>query len=362
MLGIPGNDVSPAACTDLNNDGAITVTDAALMVNCYSSQAAHDQSPHLIHYHPWCDFPRGWLSTIDTVDLKVAALDLVNGYVDIHIKNPNCRVLGYEFELSGLTIQNVENLAPSLQNDISVTSSLGGVKVIGLSYLDTTLAKNTSWVPLVRVHYLALTGSQVCIAHITDVVNDQANNVVTHIVGPCITVPNTVVLDLKAFLEGPYVTGTGLMNDALRTSGLIPAGEPYTALGFPQAGGGGGEQVVPGVFDVTGANAIVDWVISAAQRREPFERGGHALCVVATRWRHRSHGWFFQRRVQRGTRKLLRCRATPEPFRGDDRFSGLLGHLANADRSACHGDRHMGRERTQDRWVGSCALGWQCRK
>ncbi|MBK7084040.1 MAG: hypothetical protein IPH53_05015 [Flavobacteriales bacterium] len=144
--------------------------------------------------------------------------------MDIHIKNPNCRVLGYEFELSGLTIQNVENLAPTLQNDISVTSSLGGMKVIGLSYLDTTLAKNTSWVPLVRVHYLALTGSQVCISHITDVANDQANNVITRIIGPCLTVPNTVVLDVKAFLEGPYVDGTGLMNDALRSAALILRG------------------------------------------------------------------------------------------------------------------------------------------
>ncbi|MBK6754926.1 MAG: hypothetical protein IPG69_15425 [Flavobacteriales bacterium] len=277
VLGIHGNDVSPAACTDLNNDGAITVTDAALMVNCYSTQDAHDQDPHMIHYHPWCDFPRGWLSTIDTVDLKVGALDLVNGYVDIHIKNPNCRVLGYEFELSGLTIQNVENLAPTLQNDISVTSSLGGMKVIGLSYLDTTLAKNTSWVPLVRVHYLALTGSQVCISHITDVANDQANNVITRIIGPCLTVPNTVVLDVKAFLEGPYVDGTGLMNDALRSAALIPSGEPYTALGFPQAGGGGGEQVVTGAFDVTGPNAIVDWVMIQ------LRSAGTPSNVVATR-------------------------------------------------------------------------------
>jgi hypothetical protein len=42
---------------------------------------------------------------------------------------------------------------------------------------------------------------------------------------------------------------------------LIPATEPYTAAGFTQAGKGGGEQVVPAVLTVSGANAIVDWIL-----------------------------------------------------------------------------------------------------
>ncbi|MBK6629036.1 MAG: hypothetical protein IPG35_15815 [Flavobacteriales bacterium] len=261
VLGIHGNDVSTTACTDLNNDGEVTVTDAALMVNCYSTQDAHDQTPHQIHYHPWCDFPRGWLSSLDTVRLAIGAFDQVNGTVDIHIRNPDCRVLGYEFELSGLTIQSVQNLVPSLQGDISVSSSLGGTKVIGLSYLDSTLAKNTSYVPLVRITYLSLTGAQICIANVTDVVNDQANNVITRVENGCVAVNNVLTLAPKAFLEGSYDTGTGLMRDELRTSALIPATEPYTALGYVQAGGGGGEQLVGGVLDVTGPNAIVDWVL-----------------------------------------------------------------------------------------------------
>lgn len=261
VQGIHGNDVSASACTDLNNDGEVTVTDAALMVNCYSTQDVHDQSPHQIHYHPWCDFPRGWVSTLDTVSLAIGAFDQVNGTVDIHIKNPDCRVLGYEFEVSGLTIQSVQNLVPSLQGDISVSSTLGGTKVIGLSYLDSTLAKSTSYVPLVRINYLSLTGSQICIAGITDIVNDQANNVITRVENGCVAVNNVLSLWPKVLLEGAYDTGTGLMRDDLRTSALIPATEPYTGLGYAQAGGGGGEQLVGGVLDVTGPNAIVDWVL-----------------------------------------------------------------------------------------------------
>ncbi|HMQ76411.1 MAG TPA: S8 family serine peptidase [Flavobacteriales bacterium] len=64
----------------------------------------------------------------------------------------------------------------------------------------------------------------------------------------------------RLFLEGPYNSSTGLMNDALRAQGLIPATEPYTALGYAYIGGGG-ETVAPAVLAVTGNNAIVDWVL-----------------------------------------------------------------------------------------------------
>jgi hypothetical protein len=69
-----------------------------------------------------------------------------------------------------------------------------------------------------------------------------------------------VAVNVKALLEGPF-DGTSMMSDNLRSAGLIPTTEPYSALGFTQAGGGGGEVVNPAVFDVTGSNAIVDWVL-----------------------------------------------------------------------------------------------------
>lgn len=72
-------------------------------------------------------------------------------------------------------------------------------------------------------------------------------------------VVNGVVLDLKAFLEGPYDPLTNMMHDSLRVRGLLPLNEPYAALGFPQVGVGG-EQVSPGTLAVTGPNAMVDWV------------------------------------------------------------------------------------------------------
>ena len=109
------------------------------------------------------------------------------------------------------------------------------------------------------MNYFELTGAQVCIASIQDIVNDGANNVVARVVDGCLNTGNAVAVDIRALLEGPY-QGAGMMGDALRAASLIPATEPYSSLGFAQAGGGG-EQMGAGVLAVTGNDAIVDWVL-----------------------------------------------------------------------------------------------------
>ncbi|HEY0976914.1 MAG TPA: choice-of-anchor tandem repeat GloVer-containing protein, partial [Flavobacteriales bacterium] len=78
-------------------------------------------------------------------------------------------------------------------------------------------------------------------------------------------VPSTdLLLDAKLFLEGPYVAAETRMTDGLRTltgANGFPLTEPFTALGFTQAGGGGGETIAASVLTATGDNAIVDWVL-----------------------------------------------------------------------------------------------------
>ena len=65
-----------------------------------------------------------------------------------------------------------------------------------------------------------------------------------------ITIVDRIYINPTIFLQGPYDTGTGLMTDELRSSGLIPLTSPYTdALTVEQS-----------VIDVTGTNAIIDWI------------------------------------------------------------------------------------------------------
>jgi hypothetical protein len=254
---ILGNDIIPTDCNDLNADGAIDVTDAALLVNCYTQRDIHNQQT-IVDYHPWCEFPRGWLSTEDQVDLKLANLDPINKTVDVLVRNSTCRVLGFEFDLSGLTIQTATILAPNLVGDFVLNTTLGGTKIIGISYIDTTLVKNTDLVPLLRINYLALTGAGICINDIVAIVNGEANPVMTAVIDGCLSVPNVAAVSPRAMLEGPFDSGTQLMRDDLRQQSLIPFTEPYTALGSPAADGG--QTVSPAVLELSGPNAVVDWV------------------------------------------------------------------------------------------------------
>jgi len=72
---------------------------------------------------------------------------------------------------------------------------------------------------------------------------------------PC---PVSVLVAPKAYLDGPYDPGTGLMHDSLRRAGLVPLEEPYLTMGYNIEGP---RTTTPEVLAITGSNAIVDWVI-----------------------------------------------------------------------------------------------------
>src|SRR5690606_12956939 len=60
-----------------------------------------------------------------------------------------------------------------------------------------------------------------------------------------------------ALLDGPYVNADDLMSDSLRTS-LMPSAQPYNTAPWDS---NGTETMSNAVRNVTGANAIVDWVL-----------------------------------------------------------------------------------------------------
>ena len=67
-------------------------------------------------------------------------------------------------------------------------------------------------------------------------------------------------LSVIAALGGPYDQATGLMTDGLRSLNMVPLTEPYTAMGFTPVGTTVPRTIPQAVLNVTGNNAIVDWV------------------------------------------------------------------------------------------------------
>lgn len=197
--------ITPTNCNDLNASGSITVWDAALVNQC----AIHGANNNTL-----CTFPRGATNPNEVVILSVETLDVVNQFVDISITNPNNQILAYEFTMSGIEILNVENKIPVSDYPIVPEFTIGGNKVIGISYVDSAI--NRKYVPttLCRIHYSALTDSMICISNIIDVVNKNVEAVTKIIGDSCIQVPAEIGIK-KAQSENNFVITPNPANDKI---------------------------------------------------------------------------------------------------------------------------------------------------
>ncbi len=84
---------------------------------------------------------------------------------------------------------------------------------------------------------------------------------------------NGVKISARVLLQGALIksnfTYDTMMRDDLRQKNLLPFTEPYSTMPNYQHVNGGGNEVVsdPSVFQITGENAVVDWVI--VELRDP---------------------------------------------------------------------------------------------
>ena len=105
-------------------------------------------------------------------------------YFDVHVMNPYNRIVGYELDFTGVSISDAVSLADPINYDISPSFVPGGNKIIGLSYDGASFHKNLDWVPFLRV-YWADADSEVCLAEVVDVVNDDYENTLHTMVDGC---------------------------------------------------------------------------------------------------------------------------------------------------------------------------------
>ena len=201
VTGIMGNDIPAWPCTDIDQDGNITVSDAAYMAFCnYWNTYNHTPDSNAVHDH--CNFPFvEIINPFDSVTFTLGQLDLTEGWVDILIKNPNKKLIGYELLMSSIEITGVDNLYDPVNYPITPSFEFGGGRIIGLSYVDSLINKNTGFVPLCRVHFMNA-GNVICISEVIDVVNENYNNSTTFLVDPCVVITG---MDAAAIDDGVRV-------------------------------------------------------------------------------------------------------------------------------------------------------------
>ncbi len=183
-----GNDVQATTCNDLNADGFITVYDAALLSSCINYGLSHIHTGGGAHDH--CKFPDGIINFNNNVRLSILDFNQAAQYVDIGMFNNTTDVVAYQFEMSGITIQNVENLVDPAVYPIVPFYSLDG-QVIGISFEDSLINKTAEVQPLCRIYYSALTADEICIDHIVDIVNGFYEQTLTTITDGCVLITST---------------------------------------------------------------------------------------------------------------------------------------------------------------------------
>lgn len=185
VSGILGNDLTPMPCNDIDQDGLLTVTDAALMAYCnYWNIYNHPPDSAAVHDH--CNFPfNEIINPFDTVTFSIGAANVAEGWLDIHIRNPNRKVLGYELKLSGVQITSVVGLYDPVAYPAVPSFAFGTGHLMCLSDEDSLIQRGAQEKPLCRV-YFTNPGNDICIAEVVDVVNENYHNPITRLENNCL--------------------------------------------------------------------------------------------------------------------------------------------------------------------------------
>lgn len=183
--GLLDHQIPVTTCRDMDADGEVTVFDATLINHCAVDGGIY---PNL------CEFPRGVTNHLDTAWLEIMNVNFNQKYVDVAIRNPLSKVTAYQFNLHGVEIQAVQNLVPPLEYSVNPTFGQAYGEVMGISYQEMLVDKNTSFDALCRIYYHHVTDSLICIEHISDIVSENFEAMHTEISGNCVPVPSVFSL------------------------------------------------------------------------------------------------------------------------------------------------------------------------
>lgn len=176
--GILDASLAASSCKDISADGIISVWDAGLANNCALNGPNNNN----------CQFPNSVTNPNQTVTLGYTTINTDEGYIDVYIKNPDNRVVGYEFDVFGIDIADAESLIDNTTYPMTPRFAVGGNKIIGLSLVDSTIPKNITQVPLVRIYYNQILDEDICVSGIVHILNTMYEPVNTQLAAPCVTV------------------------------------------------------------------------------------------------------------------------------------------------------------------------------
>lgn len=180
-------------CNDVNGDGQLTGTDAALVNGCIRStngSHGHQGGTQLTHRH--CEFPWNIVNINDTVRIGINSVNQDSTFIDLDILNPDCRLLAYDFTMSGVTIDSIVSVYNGFDPVISFDNTTG--RIVILDTMEVSLTKQLVATKVLRVYYSALTSNTVCISTVNSSVNADYEETITGIFNGCVTITGINIL------------------------------------------------------------------------------------------------------------------------------------------------------------------------
>jgi Lysyl oxidase/Secretion system C-terminal sorting domain len=172
-------------CNDLSGNDVVSIYDAALAVWCDHQAHIHDVNGVVLDQ---CAFPRNIENPNQVVGLGITEINMEDNYVEIEMLNVNADVLAYQFRLTGLNISSVVSLVNAADYPAFTGYNDYTNDVFAISAVDSVIYRQNTPQPLCRVYFSELTGAEICIDPIVDIVNKNAERTNDFIYDGCLTV------------------------------------------------------------------------------------------------------------------------------------------------------------------------------
>ena len=213
-----------SSCEDLNRDGRISITDAAMLSSClnYGKRHIHAGSSS---YHDHCQFPQNVVNNKDTVFFKISNYNPTGRYFDISILNPATQVNGYQLKLKNVEISKVLTLADTSKYDAKPYFGLNSLIIGSLSLQDSFIRRSPSYKPLLRVYFNNNSSSRVGIESISDVTDQDGYGAVGKVAGEDLQILKNK--DLELMQLDVQIIPHPVQNQSLLRF-YNPEGQPFT--------------------------------------------------------------------------------------------------------------------------------------
>ncbi len=173
IIGIIDQNIGGSDCKDLSNDSFISVWDAALSANCALNTGN-------------CNFPNENTNFNETVEIGFMTINSLEQSIDIYIKNPQTSISGYELNVSGITIANVESLIDPTQFPNNPRFNIDGNKIIGLSINDSLIATSNQNTPFLRVYFDSIINPNICVESVIHCLDQNFRPVKVNLIDACV--------------------------------------------------------------------------------------------------------------------------------------------------------------------------------